>query len=62
MITGHELARCPKCRAGVEYLHLKTAAPCKVRCGRCGLDGPELATQEEAVEAWNKISNERINV
>ena len=61
MITGYWVAPCGKCGATQPYLHLSTARPCRVRCGRCGSLGPEsdaslnsdIAAQGDAVDKWN---------
>ena len=53
MITGYVVLDCPVCRATKKDLHLKTVAPCSVRCGKCGHKGPDRPTESAAVDSWN---------
>lgn len=54
MITGYKVRACSFCGAAQPFLHLRVEKPCVVRCGRCGAQGPESETPDEAVQAWNE--------
>ena len=53
MITGYKVEPCPCCGADFARLHLRTAPPYEVRCGRCGAVGPSGESEAAAVSAWN---------
>lgn len=55
MITGYKLDRCPFCKATQEYLHIRQDPRyTQVRCGRCGAEGPEAMSVDEAIDKWNR--------
>lgn len=61
MITGFVVFECPFCKAKQADLHLRTKAPCFVRCGRCGAHGPNSTSPKEAVIRWGGYSTEEEN-
>lgn len=55
MITGYKLEMCPFCKATQAYLHIRSDPRyTQVRCGRCGAEGPESMSVEEAIDKWNR--------
>ena len=55
MITGYKLERCPFCKATQAYLHIRRDPRyTQVRCGRCGAEGPEAMSVDEAIGKWNR--------
>ena len=55
MITGYKLERCPFCKATQAYLHIRRDPRyVQVRCGRCGAEGPEAKSVDEAIDKWNR--------
>lgn len=55
MITGYKLERCPFCKAAQACLRL-SRNPWQVRCVRCGAEGPEAKSVDEAIDKWNSYT------
>jgi hypothetical protein len=57
MTSDTKLGKCPWCRKGrayVKYLHEYKSH--QVECQHCWTMGPQLPTEEQAADAWNKLS------
>lgn len=51
-----KIVSCPFChskKVGIDLCSYYYDLPYVVRCKRCHANGPNKATEEEAVEAWN---------